>query len=71
MLHGGSQRGVDAVEMIDASDHDQACKGTDIRGGAQVLALVSQCEVGILRGALDLEEHAESELTTTPSTSRA
>ena len=59
------------VEMIDAADHDRAREGADIGGGAQVLALVAQREVGILRRALDLEEHAKRELTTAPSTSRA
>ena len=71
MLHRRRERGVDGVEMIDAADDDRARERTDVRCGPQVLALVSQREVRILRRALDLEKHAQRQFTTSPPAPRA
>ena len=57
--------------MIDAADDDRSREGTNVRGGPEILALVPQREVRILRRALDLEQHAQRQLTTATPTPRA
>ena len=71
VLHGGGERGVNAVEMIDAPEHDQCVQRHGHPRWRVDPRPDTQREVRILRCALDLEEHAERELTTPPSTPRA
>ena len=71
VLHRRPERGVDGVEMIDAADDDRSRECADVGGGPQILALVAQREVRVLRRALDLEEHAQRQLTTATPASRA
>src|ERR1700722_1342775 len=71
VLHTGDDGRVDRVEMIDAAHHDGACERDDISRGAQVAPLVAQCELRVLRGPLDLEQHPERKLPSAPPPSRA
>src|SRR4029077_8712320 len=70
-LHRRDDRRVDGVQVIDAPDHDGAREPDHVGGGAKLVALVSQRDLRVLRGPLDLEQHPQRKLATAPPPARA